>query len=100
MIIRQVKEKQWECLCRQIITRGRTAPLSLQYDMEIICNGVDYILKVQPVKKRKIAVLQAMGVYPDGGRTGGKDYRLIEDNSILSALLEIMIYQSAEKQGV
>ena len=57
-------------------------------------------MKVQPESKRKIAVLQALGVYPNSEGIGGKDYHLIEDNLILSALLEIIIYQGAGRQEV
>ena len=42
-------------------------------------------------------VLQAVGVYPGNDGTQSAEYRLIEDNSLLSALIEIMIYQGAEK---
>ena len=98
MIIRKVKENHWEHVYRQITRFGRATPLSLQFDIEINCNGVDYILKVQPESNRKILAVQAMGVYPDGGEWGGKDYTLIEDNVILSALLEIVIFQGAGKR--
>ena len=98
MVIRQVKEKQWKHVYSQITTYGRAAPLSLQFDIGINCNGVDHILRVQPGRKRKIVVLQAMSVYPDGKEIGGKGYHLTEDNLILSALLETIIYQGAEKR--
>ena len=97
MVIRQIKENHWEHVYNQITKFGKTLPLSLQYDVELNCSGVDYIIKVQPESKRKIVALQAMGVYPDFGETGGKDYHLINDNAILSALLEIIIYQGANK---
>ncbi len=98
MFISQIKERHWEHVYRQITTYGRAAPLSLQFDIDITCNGVDYVLKVQPESKRKIAALQALGVYPDSEGVGGKDYHLIEDNLILSALPEIIIYQGAGKR--
>lgn len=94
MVIRQIKEKHWESIYRQITTNGRAALLSLQFDVDIICNGVTYIVKVQPERNRKIAVLQATGIYPGCGGAGGNNYELIEDNLVLSALLEIIIYQA------
>lgn len=97
MVIRQVKKEQWKHVYNQITTYGRAAPLSLQFNIEIDCNGVEYILKVQPERNRKIAVLQAISVYPDGKEIGGKGYHLITDNLILSALLETIIYQGAGK---
>lgn len=98
MVIRQVKEKQWKHVYSQITTYGKAAPLSLQFDIGINCNGVDYILRVQPEKKRKIVALQAMRLYPDGGESGGTGYHRIKDNLILSALLETILYQGAEKR--
>lgn len=98
MIIRQIKERHWEHVYRQITTYGRAAPLSLQFDVDVNCNGVDYILKVQPEQKRRIAALQVTGIYPDREGVGGKNYELIEDNLMLSALLEIIIYQGAGKR--
>jgi len=98
MVIRQIKENHWKHVYGQITGYGRSAPLSLQFDLDINCNGVDYILKVQPDKNRTVTALQAMGVYPDGGGNGGKDYHLIKDNAMLSALLEMVIYQGAGKR--
>jgi len=98
MVIRHIKERHWEHVYSQITTYGRTVPLSLQFDIDINCNGVDYILKVQPEQKRSIIALQATGVYSDSEGIGGKDYHLIDDNLMLSALLEIVIYQGAEKR--
>ena len=60
MVIRRIRERDWESVYRQITTYGRGAPLSPQYDLDITCNGVDYILKVQPAEPRQIAVLQAL----------------------------------------
>jgi len=96
MISRQIKENHWKDVYRQITTYGRNTPLSLQYDIDVNYNGVDYILKVQPVQNRKISALQAIGVYPENDRSDSKRYRLIDDNAILSALLEIIIYQSSK----
>lgn len=59
MVIRKIKEKHWEHVYRQITTYGRNIPLSLQLDIDVNCNGVDYVLKVQPDKGRKIVALQA-----------------------------------------
>lgn len=99
MVIRQVKERQWKHLYSQITTYGKAAPFSLQFDIEMNCNGVDYILKVQPERKRKIVALQATGVSPDREGIGGGNYHLIADNLILSALLETIIYQGVGKHG-
>ena len=98
MILRQVKTDRWEDVLRQIQTYGRAAPLSLQYDIEMDCNGVGYILKVQPSHGRKIAALQALEACPGGTGLGGQEYRLIQYNAVLSALLELALYQGAGKR--
>lgn len=61
------------------------------------CNGVHYIVKVQPDKKRKMVALQALGAYPDSEPPHGKGYYLLEDNSVLAALLEMILYQAIEQ---
>ena len=98
MVIRQIKENHWEHIYRHVTTYGRSDPLSLQFDIDINCNGVDYVLKVQPESKRKILALQATGIYPDKYGIGGKEYHLVEDRVMLAALLEIIIYQGANKR--
>lgn len=98
MVIRNIKKSQWEHVYRQIIFFGRARPLSLQFDIDINCNGVDYILTVQPDKKRSVIALQAMGVYPSTEHYDKKDYKLIEDNVLISALLDIIIYQGVNKR--
>lgn len=76
MVIRKIKEKHWEHVYRQITTYGRNTPLSLQLDIDVNCNGVDYVLKVQPDKGRKIVALQAYGLLRVPGfpvmKLGGK----------------------------
>ena len=99
MIIRQIKKSHWERVYRQITTYGRAAPLSLQFDININCNGIDYILKVQPISKQKIAALQAVAVYSGCKDFDSEGYRLIKDNAVLSALLEILIYRDTDKRG-
>lgn len=98
MVIRRIKERHWAHVYGQITRYGRAAPLSLQYDIDVACNGVSYILKIQPEKGRRIAALQALGVYPGGEGDGRKELRLIEDNALLSALLEIIVYQGAQRR--
>ena len=106
MVIRQLKQKHWECVYRQIITQGRALPLSLQFDIDLNYNRINYIIKVQPGKKRKLFALQALEIYSDDkndqytdiGNTRNKNYHLIEDNVMLSALFEIFIYQCIKTQ--
>ena len=70
MVIRRIRERDWESVYRQITTYGRGAPLSPQYDLDITCNR----------------------------RTGEKDYLLIENNALLSAFLDILLFQGLQKR--
>ncbi len=62
-------------------------------DLSLSCGGMEYILRVRPTRKRKLAVLQAIGISPDTAAPGGKRYELIKDGLMLSALPEIILYQ-------
>ena len=92
MIIKNVRKSQWEDTLKQIHTYGRRAPLTKQYDIEVNCNGVEYILKVQPTHGRKIVALQALA-------RDGKVYGMVEDNCVIAALLELVIFQGAGKKS-
>lgn len=93
MVSRRIKEKQWDYVYNYITIGGRAAPHSLQYDVDVTCNGVGYIVRVQPGKQRQLVALQAMEVWP-AARNGRPEYILIEDAAMLCALLEILIYQA------
>ena len=90
MIIKTVRKGQWEDTLKQIRTNGQRAPLTKQYDIEVNCNGVEYILKVQPTHGRKIMALQALA-------GDGETYGMVEDNCVIAALLELVIYQGVVK---
>jgi len=77
MVIRQISKNYWEHVYKYISIAGKTSPLCSQFDIEMTCNGVDYILKLQPDGKRKIAILQAVGIYACDKSTNIKNYRLI-----------------------
>ena len=98
MVIREVNEERWESLRGQFVQCGNGAPLSHQYAVEMNCNGVEYILKIQLGRGREIALLEALEVLSDR-ELGGKDYLLVDEAEILSALLEILLYQGAAKRG-
>lgn len=100
MIIRKVKGSQWEDTLKQIHTYGRIAPLTKQYDIDVNCNGVDYILKVQPTHGRKIVALQAVVAYSNYAGIEGQAYGLVEDNCVIAALLELVVFQGVGKRYV
>ena len=99
MIIKTVRKSQWEDTLKQIRTNGRRAPLTKQYDIEVNCNGMEYILKVQPTHGRKIVALQALAAVPGDVGFEGETYGMVEDNCVIAALLELVIFQGAEKRS-
>lgn len=99
MVIQQIKQDHWNHVYGQITRYGKGAPLSLQYDVEVNCNGVHYLLRVQPDRKCRLAALQALVAYPGDGGIGGEEYHLVKENAVLSALLVLIVSQGAEKRG-
>ena len=99
MVIRQIKKKQWDDVYNQITTLSREVPMTFQYDVELNCNGTAYILRVQPIQNRKIVALHVLRVGQDENGTHEKQFNLIDNNLLLSSLLEIILYQSREKQS-
>lgn len=98
MVIRQIKKKHWDDVYAQITTLNREVPMTFQYDVELNCNGAAYILRVQPIQNRKIAALHVLRVRQDENGAE-KQFNLIDNNLLLSSLLEIVLYQSREKQS-
>lgn len=45
MVIRQIKEKEWEAVYEKILKRGKAIPLSKQYDLTLTCNGTPLYFK-------------------------------------------------------
>ena len=95
MVYRYLKKHQWEHVYRQITTHGRAIPTSFQYDVDVDCNGVDYILRMQPENERRLLILHAIELHPDSEEADDTRHSLIDDNAMLYALLEIIIYQSS-----
>lgn len=93
MVTYQVKEKYWEQVYEHILTHGRTAPLSRQIDLDMTCNGVEYVVKIQPDKKQTLVALQAVSARPNSQAPYGKEYSLVQNNAVLSALLLVFIHQ-------
>lgn len=90
MVILEIKNFYWNEVHHHIITRGRMAPLSLQWDVDVTCAGTDYVLKVQHMNKRRIAVLQALQVCSHS-RGDRPEYQLVDDTVLLRALFEMLV---------
>jgi len=90
MIIRQLKQHQYDCLHKALMKRAHAEPLDASCIVNISLNGAEYAIKVQPENHRKMAVLQALRIYRD---EDGPNFELITKGSLLSSFLEMLIYQ-------
>ena len=90
MAFKQLKPKKYEYFTEQLIKKARQEPLNANFDTAMVINNKEYILKIQPEKKRKVYILQALMVERE---EFGQVHTLITDNRFLLALLEILIYQ-------
>ncbi len=94
MIIRQLKEKQFEHLHNALMMKAHAEPLEASYTVKMTINGAEYAVKVQPEGHNKMVVLQALRIFRE---ECGPDFELITRGDILSLLLEIMLYQAGSQ---
>ena len=90
MIIRQLKEQQYERLYQALIKKAHAEPLDASYTVHISINGVEYAVKVQPEDDCKMAVLQALEIDRD---EDGPNFMQVTGNGLLAAFLEILVEQ-------
>lgn len=95
MVIRQLKESQYERLRSALLAKARVDPLDASCTVRIDIDGVEYAVKLQPEPHRKMAVLQALRIYRD---TSAPHFDLITDGGLLSSLLELLVCQGV-RQG-
>ena len=93
MIIRQLKQKQYEQLHNDLLRKAHTKPLEASYTVIMKINGTEYSLKIQPEPHCRMAVLQACRVCRD---EYSPDFELITNGNILLSLLELLIYQGVK----
>lgn len=92
MIIRQLKQQQYDVLYSSLMRKVHVETLDASYTVGMMINGVEYAVKVQPEKHHKIAVLQALRI--DRGEES-PNFELITKGALLSSFLEILIEQGA-----
>lgn len=93
MYIRIMNSKQHEAVTQYLITQAKLVENSISYDVPITVNGIIYLLRIQPEKGRRIAVLQTVR------RSAFGEYEVLRDNPYLSALTEVLIYQICREKG-
>ncbi|MEM5795439.1 MAG: hypothetical protein AAGU23_04105 [Bacillota bacterium] len=94
MVIRQLKERQFEYLHHSLMMKAHAEPLEASYTVKMTINGAEYAVKVQPERHNKVAVLQALRIYRE---EYGPNFELITKETVLSSLLELLIYQGASQ---
>lgn len=90
MIIRQLKQLQYEQVVRHLSRRAHTRPLEVSFDADLTVNECRYTLRVQPERHGRIAALQAWRV---AQRADGPRFEIITGGALLSSLLELLIDQ-------
>ena len=88
MVIRQLKQSQYDSLLRQLSQNEPGKRLEASYTTELNISGVGYQLKIQLEKHCKIAALQAVRITQGAD---GRNFELVTQNNLLSALLEVFI---------
>nr|WP_122011550.1 hypothetical protein [Maliibacterium massiliense] len=94
MIIRQLKEQQFEHFHNALMMKAHTEPLEAYYTVTVTVNDAEYAVKAQPERHNKIAVLQAVRIFREAS---GPNFELITRDNILSSLLEMLIYQGVRQ---
>jgi len=90
MVFTQLPQEKYKHFTQQLIKKAHQEPLNASFDTTMIINNTEYILKVQPGKKHRIYVLQALMVER---QECGHIHTLILNNGFLLALLRILISQ-------
>ena len=66
MVFAQLQQDKYEHFTQQLIQKARQEPLNASFDVTMAINGTEYIVKLQPAKKRKVYILQALKVERQG----------------------------------
>lgn len=90
MLIRLLKENKFEELNKSLMMKANPEPWDASYTVKLMVDGSEYGVKLQPERNQKMAILQALRIYRS---ENGVKYELITKNVILSAILEILVYQ-------
>lgn len=94
MIIRTLKEEDYILLQRHLSQTAFIQPYDASYTVPLTVDGSLYHLRLQLGKGFKVAALQAVKI----SRGDEQEYTLIAGGQILSALLELYLYQNIRKK--
>ena len=90
MVIRQLTQKLYDSLCKDLSRYGHNPPLCPHYMIPLTINDREYTIFLQPDSHCKVAVLYAVEVLRE---EEGSNHILITQNVLLASFLEIILYQ-------
>lgn len=90
MVVRTLKDWRFKYLNESLMKQANAQPLDASYTVKLKINNAEYDVKIQPESKNQMAVLQALRIERD---EEGPNFELITSGNLLSAFLEILIYQ-------
>lgn len=90
MIVRTLKDWQYRYLNEALMKQAHAEPLDPGYTVKLKINSAEYDIRIQPEGNNRMAILQALRVERE---ECGPNFELITSGNLLSAFLEILIYQ-------
>lgn len=90
MLHRVLKQEKFEEMNKSLRMKANPDPWEASYTVKLMVDGAEYAVKLQPERNQKMVILQALRVYRS---ENGIKYELITKNAVLSAILEILVYQ-------
>ncbi len=91
MFLKQLNKSKFDYFQEQLIQKAHQSPLNAAFHVPMTVNRREYLLKVQPTTKCRIAVLQALMIERELDE--GIVHTLITDNKVLLALFELLLFQ-------
>lgn len=91
MTIRKLKRQHFKTIKDKITDNAEYNPNDNCYNAPITINEIGYILKIQFVDENKILIWEALEIVQKDHENGA--YTVITDSAILSAILNLLIWQ-------
>lgn len=97
MTSRQLTEEQYRKVQADLLQNAHAKPLSPIYEVDLTVNGEVYTLFILPDRHNKIHALYALRSVPEWNLSS-VTHELVTTHAILSALMELMIYQGVKQR--
>ena len=94
MIIKEFQQAQYDAFCAFLAREGYAEPLDASYTVSLRVNDVEYEMRLQPERYRRVAVLQARRIVRGGY---GPHLELITNGGILTSLMELLADQTVRR---